>query len=111
MKALGIDIGGTGIKGAVVDTKKGHLITDRLRLLTPEPGHARRGRRRTVASVAKHFDWDGPIGCTFPGVVKGGHVHTAANLDKAWVDLDAAGLIGQATGCPVDDRERRRRRR
>jgi polyphosphate glucokinase len=100
MKALGIDIGGTGIKGAVVDTKKGHLITDRLRLLTPEPATPE-AVAATVASVAKHFEWDGPIGCTFPGVVKGGHVHTAANLDKAWLDLDAAGLIGAATGCPV----------
>jgi len=100
MKALGIDIGGTGIKGAVVDTKKGHLVTDRLRLLTPEPATPD-AVAATVGSVARHFDWEGPIGCTFPGVVKGGHVHTAANLDKAWVDLDAAGLIGQATGCPV----------
>ncbi len=100
MKALGIDIGGTGIKGAVVDTKKGRLVTDRLRLLTPEPATPE-AVAATVSSVARHFDWDGPIGCTFPGVVKGGHVHTAANLDKAWVDLDAAGLISEATGCAV----------
>ena len=100
MKALGIDIGGTGIKGAVVDTKKGGLITDRLRLLTPEPATPD-ALAATVASVARHFDWEGPIGCTFPGVVKGGHVHTAANLDKAWIDLDGAGLISEATGCSV----------
>ncbi len=100
MKALGIDIGGTGIKGAVVDTKKGHLVTDRLRLLTPEPATPQ-AVADTVAMVVRHFEWDGPIGCTFPGVVKGGHVHTAANLDKAWIDLDAAGLIAGATGCPV----------
>ena len=59
MKALGIDIGGTGIKGAVVDTKKGHLITDRLRLLTPEPATPE-AVAATVASVARHFEWDGP---------------------------------------------------
>jgi len=100
MKALGIDIGGTGIKGAVVDTKRGHLITDRLRLLTPEPATPD-AVAATVAGIAKHFEWDGPIGCTFPGVVKGGRVHTAANLDKAWVDLDAAQLIHEATGSPV----------
>jgi polyphosphate glucokinase len=100
MKALGIDIGGTGIKGAVVDTKKGRLVTDRLRLLTPEPASPD-AVAATVHAVAKHFEWDGPIGCTFPGVVKGGHVHTAANLDKSWVDLDGASLVSEATGCPV----------
>ncbi len=100
MKVLGIDIGGTGIKGAVVDTKKGHLITDRLRLLTPEPATPT-SVANTVASVVHHFDWDGPIGCTFPGVVKGGHVHTAANVDKSWLDADAAAIIGAATGCAV----------
>jgi polyphosphate glucokinase len=100
MKALGIDIGGTGIKGAVVDTKRGNLVTDRLRLLTPEPATPA-AVASTVAGIAKHFEWDGPIGCTFPGVVKGGRVHTAANLDKAWIDLDAATLIGEATGSAV----------
>jgi polyphosphate glucokinase len=100
MKALGIDIGGTGIKGAVVDTKRGALVTDRLRLLTPEPATPE-AVATTVAGIAEHFEWDGPIGCTFPGVVKGGRIHTAANLDKSWVDLDAAGLISEATGCPV----------
>lgn len=100
MKALGIDIGGTGIKGAVVDTKKGMLVTDRLRLLTPEPATPA-AVATTVAGIAKHFEWDGPIGCTFPGVVKGGRVLTAANLDKTWVDLHAAELISEATGSPV----------
>jgi polyphosphate glucokinase len=100
VKVLGIDIGGTGIKGAVVDTKKGHLVTDRLRLLTPDPATPS-AVAATVASVVAHFEWDGPIGCTFPGVVKGGHVHTAANVDKGWLDVEAAELLGQATGCPV----------
>lgn len=100
MKALGIDIGGTGIKGAVVDTKKGHLVTDRLRLLTPQPATPE-SVAATVGEVARHFEWDGPIGCTFPGVVKGGRVHTAANLDKAWIDLHAAELFSKETGCPV----------
>jgi polyphosphate glucokinase len=77
MKVLGIDIGGTGIKGAVVDTKKGHLVTDRLRLLTPEPATPD-AVGMTAAEIAKHFEWTGPIGCTFPGVVKGGTVFTAA---------------------------------
>lgn len=100
MKVLGIDIGGTGIKGAVVDTKKGRLLTDRLRLLTPDPATPD-AVGTTVAEIATHFEWSGPIGCTFPGVVKGGVVHTAANVDKSWIDADAAAVISGATGCPV----------
>jgi polyphosphate glucokinase len=100
MKALGIDIGGTGIKGAVVDTKRGRLVTDRLRLLTPHPATPD-AIADVVGEVAHHFDWDGPIGCTFPGVVKGGVVHTAANLDPSWIELPAAELFAKVTGCPV----------
>lgn len=100
MKVLGIDIGGTGIKGAVVDTKKGHLVTDRLRLLTPDPATPD-AVARTVAEIVKHFEWTDPIGCTYPGVVKDGAIHTAANLDRSWIGVDASALIGAATGCDV----------
>ena len=100
MKVLGIDIGGTGIKGAVVDTKKGSLLTDRLRLLTPEPATPD-AVGATVAEISRHFEWTGPIGCTFPGVVKGGVIHTAANVDSSWIDTDASKVIGDATGCAV----------
>lgn len=100
MKVLGIDIGGTGIKGAVVDTKKGHLVTDRIRLLTPEPATPD-AVGMTVTEIAKHFEWTGPIGCTFPGVVRGGTVFTAANVDKSWINADASRIISDATGCPV----------
>jgi polyphosphate glucokinase len=100
MKVLGIDIGGTGIKGAVVDVKHGVLKTDRLRLLTPHPAEP-----DAVADVIKtltaHFEWSGPIGCTFPGVTKGGTIHTAANLVPEWIGLDGATLFAKATGCPV----------
>jgi polyphosphate glucokinase len=100
MKVLGIDIGGTGIKGAVVDTKHGVLKTDRLRLLTPHPATPE-AVAEVVQTLARHFEWEGPIGCTFPGVTQAGTIHTAANLDPAWVGQDAAALFGQATGCPV----------
>jgi polyphosphate glucokinase len=100
VKVLGIDIGGTGIKGAVVDTKRGVLKTDRLRLLTPHPATP-----DAVADVVKmltrHFEWTGPIGCTFPGVTKANVIHTAANLGEEWIGLDAAKLFGKATGCDV----------
>lgn len=100
MKILGIDIGGTGIKGAVVDTKHGVLKTDRLRLLTPHPATPD-AVAEVVGTLARHFDWTGPIGCTFPGVTKGSVIHTAANLGEDWVGRDGADLFGKATGCPV----------
>ncbi|HEY8217705.1 MAG TPA: ROK family protein [Acidimicrobiia bacterium] len=97
---LGIDIGGTGIKGAPVDTDTGELIADRFRVLTPHPAtpDAVAG---VVAEVAKHFDWNGPIGATFPAVVKDGVVQTAANVDQSWIGADAGALFSKATGAPV----------
>ena len=100
MKVLGIDIGGTGIKGAVVDTKKGRLLTDRLRVPTPVPATPD-AVAETVSSIVRHFEWVGPIGCTFPGVVKDGIVHTAANVDKSWLEANGASILAAATGCPV----------
>lgn len=100
MKVLGIDIGGTGIKGAVVDTRRGVLKTDRLRLLTPDEPSPE-AVAEVVRTIARHFDWDGLIGCTFPGVVTHGVVRTAANLVPAWIDVDAHKLFAKATGCKV----------
>jgi polyphosphate glucokinase len=100
VKVLGIDIGGTGIKGAVVDTKHGVLKTDRLRLLTPHPATPE-AVADVVGQLTKHFDWDGLVGCTFPGVTKGSVIHTAANLTPEWPGLDGAELFGKATGCDV----------
>ena len=72
---LGIDIGGTGIKGAPVDTRSGQLLADRHRILTPHPAtpDAVSG---VVGELAKFFDWTGPTGATFPAVVKHGVAHT-----------------------------------
>ena len=100
MKILGIDIGGTGVKGAVVDTKKGVFVTDRLRIETPQPGTPD-AVGEVVGRIARHFDWDGQIGCTFPGVVMHGHVLTAANLDKAWIGTNASKHFGKITGSTV----------
>ena len=100
MLALGIDIGGTGIKGAVVDTDTGEFTVERLRIDTPHPATPD-AVGEVLGRITSHFDWDGPVGCTFPGVVKGGVIHTAANVDKGWIDLDAAKVLGAATGCQV----------
>ena len=95
--ALGIDIGGTGIKGAPVDLKTGTLLEDRFRLVTPHPA-APKPVAEVVAQVARHFDWSGPIGLTFPGVVSNGVVHTAANVDKSWIGLSAGEVFGPPLG-------------
>jgi len=97
---LGIDIGGSGIKGAPVDTHAGRLTTPRYRLPTPPP--ARPGDVARVAnSVAEAFDWRGPIGFTMPGRVKSGIMQTAANIDDGWIGVDARQLFSNATGCPT----------
>ena len=100
MDVLGIDIGGSGIKGAPVDLSTGMLTDDRLRIETPRPADPD-GVARTVAEVAKKFPLDGPVGITFPGVVKGGVTRTAANVDQAWVGTDAVQLFSQALGRPA----------
>jgi polyphosphate glucokinase len=100
MKVLGIDIGGTGIKGAVVDTKHGVLKSDRLRLLTPE-APTPDAVAGVVRTLTRHFDWDGAVGCTFPGVVRDGTIETAANLTPDWIGVDSHELFASATGCPV----------
>ena len=95
--ALGIDIGGTGIKGAPVDLGAGTLMADRYRLDTPHP--AKPGAvAKAVGEVARHFDWSGPVGVTFPGVVVDGVIHTAANMDPEWVGLNGAETFAPELG-------------
>jgi polyphosphate glucokinase len=100
MRILGIDIGGSGIKGAVVDTVKGGFDTERHRISTPQPATPE-AVADVVAAIVEHFDWKGPIGLTFPAVVKRGIIHTAANVDDSWVGVDSHRLFQRVTGCPV----------
>ncbi|MBX7219720.1 MAG: ROK family protein [Blastocatellia bacterium] len=97
---LGIDIGGTGIKGAPVNIQTGEMIGERFRIKTPRPATPQ-AMVETVAQVAAHFSWKGPIGCGFPAVVKNGVVMTAGNIDQSWIGTDGKALIEAATGCPV----------
>jgi polyphosphate glucokinase len=100
MKILGIDIGGSGIKGAVVNVNKGVLMTERCRIPTPQPS-APDAVGDAVAQVAKHFRWKGPIGCTFPAVIKRGVAYTAANVDKSWIGFNGRKMLEKKTGRPV----------
>ena len=100
MQALGIDIGGTGIKGAPVDLATGQMVADRTKIATPHPATPE-AVTEVVKEVAQSFGWTGVVGATFPGVVVNGTIRTAANVDKSWIGTDAAGLFGKAIGTGV----------
>ncbi|WP_326658238.1 polyphosphate--glucose phosphotransferase [Streptomyces sp. NBC_00385] len=100
MEIFGVDIGGSGIKGAPVDLDRGDLAQERHKVLTPHPATPE-DVAGCVAEVVGHFDWQGPVGITFPGVVTSGLTRTAANVDKGWIDLDARTLLGDRLGLPV----------
>jgi polyphosphate glucokinase len=92
MKILGIDIGGTGIKGAPVDTATGKLLAERFRIPTPPPALPN-SVADVVQKIATHFQYKGPVGVTFPAIVKKGIIHSAANVDPSWLQVDAAKLF------------------
>jgi polyphosphate glucokinase len=100
MKTLGIDIGGSALKGAIVDTTTGKLLSERFRIdttdtLTPKE------MAGAVKAMTRHFNWRGPVGIGFPGVIQGSTIWTSANLDKKFIGCDGAMLFGQATRCPI----------
>ncbi|MEW9533441.1 polyphosphate--glucose phosphotransferase [Microbispora sp. NPDC049125] len=94
MEVLGIDIGGSGIKGATVDTSTGELTRERLRVPTPQPS-APAPMALAVRQIVEHFSWTGPVGVTFPGVVLDGVIKTAANVDRSWIGVKGADLFGE----------------
>ncbi|WP_052863941.1 polyphosphate--glucose phosphotransferase [Streptomyces niger] len=105
MNVFGVDIGGSGIKGAPVDLESGEPAEERFKVLTPHPATPD-AVADGVQQVVEHFGWSGPVGVTFPGVVTGGVTRSAANVDKAWIGTDAAALLtsrlaGEAGNCPV----------
>ena len=97
---LGIDIGGSGIKGALVDPDTGELLTERYRLETPQPSTPE-AVAETVTEIVTFFDYTGVVGCTFPAIVRRGVTLSAANVDKSWIGFDADALLTKATGCEV----------
>ena len=97
---LGIDIGGSGIKGNLVDTSTGQLLSERFRMDTPQPSKPE-AVADVVRQIVDHFDVTGPFGCTFPAVVKGGVTLSAANVDKSWIGFKARELLTEVSGQPV----------
>ncbi len=98
--ALGIDIGGSGIKGAPVDLATGALVADRFRLPTPQPATPE-AIVAAVAEVVRYFEWDGLIGATFPAVIHHGVALSAANVDDSWIGTDVAAALTGAARVPV----------
>ncbi len=97
---VGVDIGGTGIKGAPVDTASGNLVAERLRLLTPSPATPEQVVK-VVAELVDRVGAKGAVGITLPSVIRQGRAETAANIDKSWIGVDAEGLFSTALGRPV----------
>jgi len=101
METLGIDIGGSAIKGATVNLQTGEFVTERHRLETSQPPSVKE-IVATVNRIVEHFEWKGKIGCGFPAVVQNGIVKTASNIDKKLIGVNVNELLSQATGCQVN---------
>jgi polyphosphate glucokinase len=100
VNVFGIDVGGSGIKGAPVDTRTGELLAQRIRIKTPKPATPE-AIATTAVEVVRRSVWDGPVGCGFPAVVKEGVVRTAANIDKAAIGFDMQERLERDLKCPV----------
>lgn len=100
MQILGIDVGGTGIKAAVVETAGGELASERIRIETPRPATPA-AIGNALQSLVRQMQWSGPIGIGFPAAIQHGIARTAANIDKSFIGLPIADFFSEQTGCPV----------
>ena len=98
--AFGVDIGGSGIKGAIVDLARGDLATERVKYLTPNPSTPE-AVAEVVARLVKEAEWTGELGATFPAVIKHGVAKSAANIDKSWIETDVDKVFTDITHCDV----------
>lgn len=99
MQILGVDIGGSGMKGAVVDTATGEFIGERHRIDTPQPATPA-AVAEVLAQLVRHFNWDGPVGCGFPAAIQHGIARTAANLADEFIGVNIDRLFSESTRCP-----------
>jgi polyphosphate glucokinase len=100
MDILGIDIGGSGIKGALVDTETGELVKERIRIKTPQPSKPK-AVIGTILELVDRFEYSGPLGVGFPAVILDGVVMSAANVDYRWINYPGVERISKAVGRPV----------
>ena len=97
--AFGIDVGGSGIKGAEVDLATGEFVGDRLKIATPQPATPD-AVAKVIAQIIEEKNWDGPVGITMPAVVKDQVIRSAANIDKSWIGTDAQELLSSYLDVP-----------
>lgn len=97
---LGVDIGGTGIKGGLVDIQKGEMISERYRLPTPQPATPE-AIAETFQKLINHFSWKGLVGVGFPAIIRNGEAYSASNIDKSWLGVNIAEVLSQRSGCDV----------
>ncbi len=97
MEVLGLDIGGSGIKGAIVDSESGKLLTDRYRIDTPE-GAEPDDVAKTVEKICQYFQYTGPVGVGFPSIVQHGIILSAANVSKNWIGININTLLSNQVG-------------
>ncbi len=97
MELLGIDIGGTGIKGALVNAETGEMLTERFRIPTPSSRKPDE-MAAVIKDIVAHFDYKGPVGCGFPTIIKNGVCMSAGNLHESWVGINVDELLTKETG-------------
>lgn len=97
---LGIDVGGSGLKGAIVNMTTGQLMTERFRIPTPKPATPE-AVAATFKEIIAHFNWTGPVGCGVPAVVRNGITLTAANIDPAFINTDVQKMFSEISNCDV----------
>ncbi|MGB5480840.1 MAG: ROK family protein [Eudoraea sp.] len=100
MVVLGIDIGGSGMKGALVNSLTGEMLTERFRIPTPESRKPQE-MAEVVKKIVEHFNHKGPVGCGFPTIIRHGICKSKGNLHKSWVNVNVRELFSKATGLPV----------
>ncbi|MBX3058630.1 MAG: ROK family protein [Anaerolineae bacterium] len=98
MIAMGIDIGGSGIKGALVNTETGELVSERIRIDTPNPATPE-ACIQVIRQITKTLNYEGPMGVGIPGIAIQGVLYSAANIDKGWIGFNAQEAIARETGC------------
>ena len=99
-KYLGVDIGGSGIKGAIVNTRSGSLLSEVVRIKTPDKSSPE-NVLAIINEICEHLSYNGNIGVGFPGVIHGDYIHLCNNLHKSWIGLNAAEYLSDKTGHKV----------
>jgi len=97
---LGVDVGASGIKGALVNMTTGKMATDRFRVPTPSPATPK-NMAKAFGQIVEHFDYTGTVGCGFPSIIKNGVAKSASNIDKSWIGVNISEVFGKAADCPV----------